>query len=784
MTASLFWAAARLRRYIKGALVLGLLMAGAGGMVVGVADGAQRASSAFTRLTVATRAPDGYLFLANNPTVERRIDQLPQVIQAGYAMGLAPGSPDFTPVVLTDRRFGTEINGFKYLSGRRPARSDEAIVNFTQARSQHLHVGSTLTMPVPGSSPRVVARFKVVGVVADTRAFPPLQYANEQGVYLDASFLQTQAGQAWVGASGRTDMLAVRVRGGVPAFGPFLQAVEKINGGPVGSDTRTAEAAGAERSMHLQSLALWMTAGFGALVVMAVVSQLLLRQLAEHRSAAAALRSLGMTTAQLVTSDLAWIATVAVVAAVGAALVAWAASPLFPLGTARVAEPHPGFSFDWGVIGPGVAVLAAAITAIGAIVSWSVQRPRRADEPVGGGRPGLVIRLQALPAVMSTGIRFALRSGRGRAAVPARTTIGASAVAIGGVVVAMTFAASLSHLLSTPELYGTTYDADIEMNANFGDVRAVVPALTSDTDVTDIAVADTGIPLRSGRVDFGGEAIRNVKGSIQATVLDGRLPAHPDEIALGRQTFAGLHTSIGRTIDVAVAGITSPLPMKVVGTSVLSPQSDSETLGKGAVVAAGALNTFMTKAPPGFQAPGPGDAFVRFRPGVNRDRAIRDLTARLGGIEKVIVTAPNQPTDVADFGQVRSLPQVLAGLLAALAAATMAYLLVSAIRRRRRELAVLKTVGFVPAQISAAVAWQATTIAAVAMLIGIPIGIVAGRAVWSAVANQMGVVVETHVPLTWLALVVPAAVALANLLAAGPAVVAGRISPARALRDE
>jgi hypothetical protein len=48
----------------------------------------------------------------------------------------------------------------------------------------------------------------------------------------------------------------------------------------------------------------------------------------------------------------------------------------------------------------------------------------------------------------------------------------------------------------------------------------------------------------------------------------------------------------------------------------------------------------------------------------------------------------------------------------------------------------------------------------------------------------MGVVVETHVPLTWLALVVPAAVALANLLAAGPAVVAGRISPARALRDE
>jgi hypothetical protein len=351
-------------------------------------------------------------------------------------------------------------------------------------------------------------------------------------------------------------------------------------------------------------------------------------------------------------------------------------------------------------------------------------------------------------------------------------------------VVAITFAASLSHLLSTPKLYGTTYDADIEMNANFGDVRAVLPALTADRDLTDIAVAETGIPLRSNRVDFGGEYMIGVKGLIQPTVLDGRLPERPDEIALGSQTMSSLHTSIGRTIDVSVVGVTSPLPMKVVGTGVLAPVTDNETLGRGAVVAAGALDRFIPKAPPGFQAPGPGDAFVRFRLGASPDHAIAALTARLGGIQKVMVTAPTQPTDVADFGQVRILPHMLAGLLAALATATMGYLLITAIRRRRRELAILKTIGFVPSQISAAVAWQATTVAAVAMVIGIPLGIAAGRAVWSAVAHQMGVVVETRVPLMWVALVVPAAVAVANLLAAGPAAAAGRISATRALRDE
>jgi ABC-type lipoprotein release transport system permease subunit len=139
---------------------------------------------------------------------------------------------------------------------------------------------------------------------------------------------------------------------------------------------------------------------------------------------------------------------------------------------------------------------------------------------------------------------------------------------------------------------------------------------------------------------------------------------------------------------------------------------------------------------------------------------------------------------VANFGQVRNLPQLLAGLLGVLAAATMAHLLVSAIRRRRRDLAILKALGIVPRQVSAAIAWQATTVALVALLLGLPLGLAAGRSAWDVVAGQLGVVVRPAVPWAVVIAIVPAALLIANLVAAGPALAAGRIRPATVLRSE
>lgn len=788
MRAVLLIARDRLRRHFRAALALGLLLAVAGGLVAAVAAGGARASSAFDRLQASERVPDGYVFSDSAGVLEKKIERLPEVSQVAYAVALAPTAADFTPVALPDPRYGRAINRFKFLSGRRPVRPGEAMVDFMLARSRHLHVGSTLVLQPPAGGAKAEPApvpLRIVGVVADARSFPPVPYASTNALYIDGAFLATPEGMAWQRLDGAADMVAVRLKGGEAHFSAFMQDVEKANGSPVGSDVQSSIAAGPRRSMHLQALALWLTAGFGGLVLLVIMAQLLVRQLAEHSVSAPTLRSLGMTNGQLIAADVVWTAAMAVGAVLAGSAVAYAASPLFPLGTARVADPSRGARFDAPVLLPVLALVAAAVIAMGALTALRLAtRHRREYMPVSGSV--FLPPLQRLPVVLSTGVRMALRPGRGRSAVPVRSTIGAAAVGVAGVIVAMTFSSSLGHLLSTPPLYGTTYDADLEVNGNFGDVTspAVEPVVESDSDVEALAVADTGIPMTSGPARFGAEALKEIKGSILPTVVSGRLPEAPDEILLGVQTMSALHTRIGRTVPVAISGITGPLPMRVVGSGVLATASDSESLGKGAVVATSAMLRFLSHAPPDFSEPPPGDLFIRFRPGVDPTRAIPALTAKLGGIEKVIITVPAQPSDVANFGQVENLPQVLAGLLAALAAATVAYLMVSAVRRRRRELAVLKTLGFVPAQISAAVAWQATTIAVVAMVVGVPVGIIGGRAVWSAVAQQMGVVVSTQVPWLLLALLIPIVIVLANVVAAGPAAAAARLSASTALRDE
>jgi hypothetical protein len=396
------------------------------------------------------------------------------------------------------------------------------------------------------------------------------------------------------------------------------------------------------------------------------------------------------------------------------------------------------------------------------------------------------LRIGALPVAVTTGLRMAVTPGKGRSAVPVRSTLAAAVIAVGAMTTAVTFGSSLGHLLATPRLYGTTYDADVESNATFGDVRSYLPALRSDPTVAAVSLASSGIPLISSHQPFGAVAATDVVGSIVPTVIDGRLPRAGSEIALGSRTMSALRAHIGQTIPVAVEGLSRPVPMKVVGRVVLAPVSDTQSLGKGAVVSRRALTVFESALwnPSAFQIPPPGDAFVRFKPGTAQAAAIAALERRLGGVNKVLVTSVTQPADVVNFGQVRDLPQILAALLSVLAVITMVHLLVTAIQRRRRELAVLRTLGCVPRQISAAIAWQATAVAGIALALGIPLGLASGRALWSAVAGNLGVVVQPTIPWLWVALLVPAALILANLVAAVPAASAARIAPATILRAE
>jgi len=170
---------------------------------------------------------------------------------------------------------------------------------------------------------------------------------------------------------------------------------------------------------------------------------------------------------------------------------------------------------------------------------------------------------------------------------------------------------------------------------------------------------------------------------------------------------------------------------------------------------------------------------VRLAPGADRDTAFARLTD--------LTTSPNvtvTPFAVGDFDGLRNVPYLIAALFAAAAAAALAQTLVTSTRRRARELAILKTLGFTRRQVFATVAWQATTIASIGLLIGLPLGIAIGRFAWNVFADNLGVVSEVVTPPGLILLTIPATILLANLIAALPGRSAARTQPAVALRAE
>ena len=149
---------------------------------------------------------------------------------------------------------------------------------------------------------------------------------------------------------------------------------------------------------------------------------------------------------------------------------------------------------------------------------------------------------------------------------------------------------------------------------------------------------------------------------------------------------------------------------------------------------------------------------------------------------RLCVQGPQQPGDIRNYDRVRSTPVALAAVLVVLAIAILVHTLVTTVRRWRSDLALLTTLGFVRRQSAAATAWHAFAVAGVSLLLGVPIGAAVGRVVWNAFARHLGVDATAVIPWVAIALVVPAALVLAVLVAMVPALMARRTRPAVALR--
>jgi len=472
-----------------------------------------------------------------------------------------------------------------------------------------------------------------------------------------------------------------------------------------------------------------------------------------------------------------------IVAVAGAALavgLAVLASPLFPIGLAQAAEPAPGLDVNLALVGAGFVAVSLLVLLAGAISSWRAARGGAGgDAPAGvrRARPRAMVRFlqrSALPLPAALGVRQTLErggAGGGGTAVPVWTTAVAASIAIATLVTAATFGASLNHLLDSPRLYGWSWDAQVG-GQGYPDVGDQIgTGLTANPAVSDLAIG-TIIEIDVEGVRVAAFAMGPVKGAVPPALLSGRAPAGPGEIVLGSTTLAQVGAGVGDSVDVRVGDQTQPF--EVVGRAVFTNIGDSGQLGRGAFLSLAALDRSLPDATHNVM-------LVRLAPESDRDAVLSRIHRAFAPLPVLVASLP---TDLISFGRVDDLPLLVAAVLGAMAAAVLAHTLVTAIHRRRRELAILKTLGFRRRQVAGTIAGQATTLAIIALAVGIPLGIIIGRTAWSRFAAAQGISSAPTVDGVVIALFVPAIILAALVVAAIPAWLAARVSPATALRGE
>jgi hypothetical protein len=701
--------------------------------------------------------------------------------------------------------------------GRLPdqTKPDEVFVERWYAKQQHLHVGSEITLKaisgdeaetIQNIDPKSVdiakvmsgigtpIRFHVVGIggtpesVAYDQGYEPQPLMGTTAYWTKytrgaatpsagywGAFVDLRRGSTADELRRQLDGLGLDVKPGDPeAF-----AVQTL------ASTRTQ----VERAVNPQVVALWIFAGIAAFIGLFVVGQAVARRLAADGADNETLDSLGMTRRERFVAAMWRTAIVGLFGAAVAVLVAFLMSPIAPIGPARLAETSPGFAADGWVLVLGGLAVALTTCVLALWPAWRTSRVyRAADEP----RPSaLARRLSTAGGSVASvmGVRFALESGSRVRPVPARSTIVTAATAVAVVVAVITFAASLDHLVDTPRLFG--FPATFLVNADPGDPSSsaqlatiVGKALNADRSVTAWAAVLKNELQLNGRT-LPTAAFKGGSHPLGAVIRSGRAPSADDEVALGTSTMQSYGLSIGDTVHLGPPG-SKGRTAKVVGTAVMPAVgtyegSDKAGLGEGMLVTPNVIDDHGLS--PNFDTT--GIYAVRAAPGTT----LASLQQTLGHVtipdgSDMTVSGVPEPSDISALRRLRATPVVLAVLLVLLIAATVVHALVLAIRRRRHDVAVLQCVGMRPGQILRSSLWQATTIAVLAVAVGVPVGIIVGRWSWVVLAGVLGVFQEPTVPVAIILGV--AAVVLVAVNGAGliPGWRSSRRLPGLALRSE
>ncbi|MGC2487012.1 MAG: FtsX-like permease family protein [Acidimicrobiales bacterium] len=564
-----------------------------------------------------------------------------------------------------------------------------------------------------------------------------------------------------------------------------------------------------ELSIRPESVALGAFGVIAALVALILALQAISRQLRLSDEDRRVLWALGARPATIAGDGLIGALSAVVLGALLAVGIAVLLSPLAPLGPVRDVYPHPGFAFDWTVLGAGLLVLILALGAATMTISILLS-PHRARGRRRAPRVSMITRgaeSLSLPVSALVGVRFAFEPGRGRTEVPVRSTLIGTILAVTLLVSTLTFSSGLSTLVSLPSLYGWDWS------------YMLLPSDVVPPHALKLLSHDPDVAAWSGysgyaSVQIEGQNVPALLSPLHAKVAPPILTGHGldsnNQIVLGSATLAELHKKVGDTVTVSYgspkdAPIYVPAtPLLIVGTATFpavgtsSFIADHTSMGTGALIPVGveppALHQATLAKDPNLN--GPELVFVRLRAGVSAAQGHANALHIVAAANQTFAADPNgqgnvvslrgvqRPAQIVDYRSVGSTPVLLASALALGAIVALALTLVASVRRRRRDLALLKALGFTPRQLARVVAWQASVTALAGVIVGVPLGILIGRQLWTLFARSINAVPDPTVPTISVILVVLGSLIFANLVALIPGRIAARTSTALALRAE
>jgi FtsX-like permease family len=793
--AAVAWARVDLRARWRSLVVIGLLAGVTGGFALAAFSGARRSDTALARLRARTNASDAAVFASQSANAHpdwaglARRPEVKSLARWNLLFGEADGQPASVFLAPSDGRWGGAIDKPVVLHGRMfdPAADDEIVVDETMARMYHVHLGEihdlhfylTTQQESAGSKPQGPdARLRVVGIVRNLEQF------------LFVTDGQIIASPGVVARYSKVPHVAILENAFAQLRDPARDAsalqrdVNKYvaDGTPIldfHEVARRVETSTVVESSALVLLALAVAAAGGILV-----GQALSRSAAVVGTDTNVLRAIGLTRREMALgATLPHLVPIAV-ATVAGGLTALIASRWFPVGVAARLDPDRGVHADWVVFGLGI--LLVVVLMLGATALVALRTCTRRDARSTRTRSGFArwVRNNTAPAV-GLGASMALEPGGDRTRVAVRPALIGAIVGVLGVTAALTINHGLHDALAHPARAGVTWDADVAPNDSditvdglrqplLDRVRAAPHvAAASLVDREPIPVNGVGVPMFMFR-PIGAV----VGGPIALTLTSGRAPSGANEGVIGPASAHELRVGIGDVVRVGPR----QHQVKIVGEA-LFPSDVHAGFDQG-----------LWLTPSGFAASdlpvdiqkqiGPERVIaVRFASGAPLAAATEQLRSTLGASVSD-VTSAEVPVELTNLRNVRTLPVVLAAFLALLAIAASWHVLMTSTRVRRREFAILRSLGFTRRGMRAVLSAQATTIGAVGLLIGIPVGLVVGRLAWSVVTGRVPLENVPPWPAIGLALILPSVILIANVVALWPGRRVARLRPAHVLRTE